>query len=577
METHSNFTFVETGTPTTRRGTAEGSTARSIIRSHAMQQVWEQRRLQRAQSHGHGKFEIVFESGKPTDAANTTRSAEPKAHPYERPCETRPTRGATRSGKKSLNQKLHTSTSEGVVYPPNTETGKKNSKFEALPNIEDESLRKSRSLLPGIRATKSRANLSGQVDRSFWHISPANPPSAIALCLMDPFDTCAISLGPKESRYMTHYFQALSWRLTLPKRTWLRYAIHDPGLLHGVLAIAAAHYSLATTRGLSDDALFHYGKTINHVQNCLKDPELRFSDGVIGAIGRMVICHLIFGNRDHFITHIRALDRCAAARGGLENLGMLGQLKYIVGCCVAGAAIIWWEDVPFQLRHPYGLLDYLAVDDVPDAEAHDPEWGAAFYELNERGFLSDKLLGITEAMVALNSVIVSRRSWDESQQRVFGEQCNKLSLRLIYLKEEEAVSDREMAPHDHMRECVRLAMHFYILAYQREAPLLSNFSIQILHQLRDSLVATDLETSWGGGQLGEVLLWVLIITASGCVRPQDRECAGAQLRKTALQLGVREWPKVKRICRRFLFVDSAIEWKAWPLWKDHGPRSLDGS
>jgi Fungal specific transcription factor domain len=374
---------------------------------------------------------------------------------------------------------------------------------------------------------------------------------------------------------MTHYFQALSWRFTLPKKTWLRYAIHDPGLLHGVLAIAAAHYSFATTRGLSDDALFHHGKTINHVQKCLQDPVLRFSDGVIGAIGRMVICHLIFGSRQHFITHIKALQRSAEARGGLENLGMIGQLKYIIASCVAGAANMWWEDVPPQLRHPYGPLDYPAVDDVPDAEPHDPDLGSAFRELNKTGFVSDTLLDICEAMIALNSVITSRRTWNEPQQRVFGDQCNKISIRLIYLKDDETASHGKRTPCDHMRECMRLAVHFYVSIFQRDVPLLSNVSIQTLHQLRDCLYLTDLETSWGGGQLGEVLLWILIITASGCVRPQERECAGAQLRKTATQLGVTTWSEVKQICRNFLFLESAMEWKTWPLWKDYGPRLED--
>lgn len=566
METHSNFTFVETGIPHSRRGTSRGSAARSLIRSHAMQQVWEQRRLQRAQGQRDSNFEIVFENEQMKGAKKS------KTRPSQQSCGNQPASKTTKSAKKVNKQTLPPSNTSEAAKSSIVGSCKENGRRGRSVNTKDGALQTLGDGSSGAERVTQQANAGIGNSQSSWNPSP---PSAIGMCLMDPFNTCAVSLGTRESRYMTHYFQALSWRFTLPKQTWLRYAIHDPGLLHGVLAIAAAHYSFASTRGLSDDALFHHGKTINHVQKCLDDPALRFSDGVIGSIGRMVICHLIFGDRLQFITHLTALQRSAEARGGLESLGMVGQLKYIISSCVAGAATIWWEDVPPQLKYPYGFLDYPAVDDVPDVEPHDPEWGSAFRALNHTGFLSDTLLDICEAIVALNSVISSRRSWDEAQQRIFGDQCNIMSLRLVYMKENESISRHQMTTQDHMRECVRLAVHFYVSAFQRDVPLLSNLSIQTLHRLKESLYLTDLETSWGGGQLGEVLLWVMIITASGCVRPQERDCAGAQLRKTALQLGVTEWLQLKRICRRFLFLDSAVEWKTWPLWKDYGPRSED--
>lgn len=571
METPSSYTFVETGIPTSRRGSSKGSIARSLIRSHAMQQVWEQRRLKRSQGHGDGSFEIVFENEKLKGSRKT--KLPPRRHPPETGSSSKGVaKGA--SSRLDLKSTLKTAVDEagGSVHSKSsTQKGGKDVPHDA----QNDTLHQRKNGKSGAPRVKQKAKPYIANSQTFWDSSPNNSPSALAMRLVDPFDTCAVSLGPKESRYMNHYFQALSWRFTMPKKTWLGYAIRDPGLLHGVLAIAAGHYSFSTAGGLSDDALFHHGKTISHVQNCLADPLLRFSDAVIGSIGRMVICHLVFGNREHFITHFKALQRCAEARGGLESLGMVGQLKYVAASCAAGAATIWWEDVPPQLRYPYGPLTYPAVDDVPDAEPYDPEWGSALRELNRLGFLSDQLLDICEAMLALNSVIASRRIWDESHQRAYGDQCNKLSLRLAYLKEAEAIDFAEMTVEDHMRACVHLAVHYYITAFQREVPLLSNPSIQTLHLLRESLYCTDLETSWGGGQLGEVLLWVMIITASGCVRPQERECVGSQLRKTAMQLGVTDWVEVKRICRRFIFLESVVEWKTWPLWKDYGPRSED--
>lgn len=531
-----------------------------------MHQVWEQRRLQRAQDHGDGNFEIVLENQMLEEAERSN------AKPCPRPPNAQPAKGAARSVRQTSTRKLpRSNTSDGAVKRTKGEASKDDSKYRQLGGNDGEAVRKPGKVLSGaVHGQQSTIIYDGNFPTS-RKSSAATTPNAIGMRLVDPFDSCAISLGPKESRYLTHYFQAFSCRFTLPKRTWLRYAIHDAGLLHGVLAIAAAHYSFATTQGFSDDALYHHGKTINHVQKCLGDPVLRFSDGVIGAIGRMAICHLIFGNRQHFITHTKALQRCAEARGGLESLGMVGQLKFVISSCVAGAATIWWDDVPPQLKYPYGFLDYPAVDDVRDAESRDPELGSAFRELYEIGFLSSSMLDICEAVVALNSVISSQREWNESQQRIFGDQCNKLSLRLVYLKESEAFCHREMTECDHMRECVRLAVHLYVTVFQRDVPVLSNLAVQTLQRLSDYLSVTGLENPWGGGQLGEVLLWVLTITASGCVMPKQREWAGPRLRKIATQLGLTEWSQVKRICRRFLFLESAVEWKTSPLWKDYGP------
>lgn len=566
MEAPSKFLFIETGIPTSRRGAYRGSTARSLIRSHAMHQVWEQRRLQRAQGHAERNFEVILQN-QSLEAAEKSN-----ASPSTRPPNTEPANGGSIDVRQHSSRILPRSyTLDEDVGPSRGKVRMDDSKVQQPQGNDGKSLRRRR--MPVKRGANPYED-----DSHTQRTSCSTPsPVAIGMCLMDPFDTCAVALDFKDSRYMTHYFQAFSWRFTLPKRTWLRYAIHDAGLLHGVLAIAAAHYSFATTQGLSDDALFHHGKTINHVQKCLADPMLRFSDGVIGAIGRMVICHLIFGNRQHFITHLEALRRITEARGGLESLGMVGQLKYVIASCVAGAATIWWRDVPAQLKHPYGFLEYPAVEDVREAEPCDPESGSAFRNLNSIGFLSNRMVDICDAVVALNSYIRSQGVWDEPQQRVFGDQCNKMSLRLIYLKESEALGHFEATERDHMCECIRLAVHFYVVVFQRDVPLLSNLSIQTLHQLQSFLCLTDLENSWGGGQLGEALLWVLTIAVSGCVMPKEREWMGAHLRKTATQLGITQWVQVTRICKRFLSLENTAEWKTRLLWENYGHQTTNNS
>lgn len=92
------------------------------------------------------------------------------------------------------------------------------------------------------------------------------------------------------SRLTVTDFQAMSWKFTMPKQKWLRYAMEDPGLLHSVLFIASAHYSVAKTTvpGLSIDARRHAAATISIIKRRMMDPVQRCSDATIGAIGRVI-------------------------------------------------------------------------------------------------------------------------------------------------------------------------------------------------------------------------------------------------------------------------------------------------
>lgn len=144
-------------------------------------------------------------------------------------------------------------------------------------------------------------------------------------------------------------FNALSWKFTMPKKVWLRFAMEDPGLLHSVLFIASAHYGFATTKNLTltTDAKKHAAASIACLKECLQDPKRQASDQALGTILRLNtwsvslllsslnspaahMVQLMQGDRETFAKHMKRIDRIVRMRGGLDNLGMKGQLRYFV-------------------------------------------------------------------------------------------------------------------------------------------------------------------------------------------------------------------------------------------------------
>ena len=575
MDSPSQFTFVDANS-FSKRTTQTSPTAKSLIRSHAMQQVWEQRRLKRARE---GRAEQPSEADcekRQLEASTQLRLDQRRPFPET----SRGNKGATKSNRKSVAERRVSRL--GAVKDDDLKPDQSKKSDSKIDNRLKHSticqIQQGTTHSSHVQVVQNRFLESKQPAESCYIRAASPSPRAVGMPLMDPFNTCAVQLGVKESLYINHYFQAVSWRFALPKKAWLQVAIHDSGLLHGILAIAAAHYSCAITRGLSNDAIYHHGKTIKYVQDRLGDPRSQFSDGVIGSIGRMVICHLIFGSREHFITHVRALQRCIEARGGLDNLGMTGQLKYVAASTVAAAATIWWNDVPLQLRYPYGALEYPAALDAPETETGHPEWGLGFHQLYERGIISDTLLDICDTIIAMSKLLDTQRSWTEPQQRIYGEQSNKLSYRLVYLREREDHDTwGKKTPEILIRDCVRQMLHFYMSAFQRDVPLESNICMQSMQNVAEILYRDDLEPYWSNGILGEVRLWMLIVSGAGSVRPQDRARAGKHLRRTTLQLGVTDWYKAREISHKFVYLGKSLDSKALPFWEKYATLSTEGN
>ena len=139
----------------------------------------------------------------------------------------------------------------------------------------------------------ARANRSAEAD-------------TLSIGMLDPFQMACIRIESRTNAYLHHCeylipgllacsltcqdMSALSWKFTMPKRIWLRYAMEDPGLLHSVLFVASAHYGFATTksRTLTTDAKRHAAAAITCIKECLQDPARQVSDQTIGALARLI-------------------------------------------------------------------------------------------------------------------------------------------------------------------------------------------------------------------------------------------------------------------------------------------------
>jgi hypothetical protein len=209
MDAPSNFTFVKfKGTPE-RRGKGCDAISRSIIRSHAMQQVWEQRRLEYAKNHGKGKFEIVLENERVDGTENLTT---PSRQRRLGSVATSSTKGAkVNQGHKARPLTSPDELSDGSAYPFGNDHASK--RFSGT---------SSHSLSPteSFSTTSSPSEQRLRSCKGYSQASAVLPgtvsPSAIGMGVMDPFHTCAVSFGPKESRYMNHCEPLLRSNCVLP-------------------------------------------------------------------------------------------------------------------------------------------------------------------------------------------------------------------------------------------------------------------------------------------------------------------------------------------------------------------------
>ena len=475
MSPPSNYTFVDTGTPSCRQVSRE---SKSVIRSHAMQQVWDQGLRGQGKERGQSGSKIVPKQKieKKTTLLLATVQASPQL--------TRPQR--------------------------KNKTTKKGSGRTA----------KSRSV-------KSHGRENGLSQQSL---------------VPSPTTSINVRTDPKQEEHadLTSLFQKISCGLVVPERA----SAYGHGISSGVLAIAAAHQSVSQNGKLSYDAISHDRDNLNYILSSLSFQTRCLSDNTISCLALMIIFSLISGAQDDFIQKIMALERFILQRGGLMTLG--DEPRSLIASCVASATSFHWEKVPHSLRHPYGLLDYAAIQDIPRDQSYEPERGSGFQNLHVDGIICNDLLHLFAAVVWLDSALSLCKIQGEQPQPHLGMLCNKVSLRFVYLKEYHP---------DDIKEWVRLGVYYYHLAFQRALPRSSVLLTSIQRRLEDA--QAKMEDLQNSRQLCDVMLWNQFIILLGWRTSQDRVVVAEQLRMAALRLGVTGWDGLKKIFTKFLYSDRA--------------------
>ena len=345
------------------------------------------------------------------------------------------------------------------------------------------------------------------------------------------------------------------------KQAWLQYASIDKSMLHGTLAIIIANHFFATTGFNSESAIRHYQETNKRIQ----DFNLSVSDTTIASICCMAIYQLIIGDRSQFRLHVQLLGHSASLRGGLEKLGMEGQLHHLIASCVANAAFCYWEHVPDSLKYPYGPLGDSAFQDAGCLPWVDAEYGVGFQELFNLGFLDVFLLDTCRAMVQIDGVMNDHQRW--AQQCDHSGRFNKLSLRLTYVKRYQITESLEMGLNQQIYECIRLTVHFYLITFQQHNHLLSNSLTLALDQFCEALSRIVISTVWDDGLLSNLLLWIWLMIASADGR--ENTVAISQLHQVLGQRKVTHWQQLQCIYQRFLGRNRRLDRKTLQLWQDY--------
>ena len=303
MEPSSGLTFVTVGPEEVRKR----KTSRSLVRSHAMSKVWEERKekhAKRSTDRDRGLREGDMNS---LTSRNLARGSTALGQ-----CQVRPSRSRK------------------------TEPGSSRSKLTDSEGWVEEDLADAiaSSGLFGIPSPPcSCGDSHGRTSQDSWSISPHNSdsenslipiaqsPDSFGAGLLDPFNTAVFPLDRRASRHIQYYFENMSWKLTMPKNPWLSYAITDEALLHATIFHSAAHYHRSTNQRMGRESFNHLGLAMRMVRERLQDPDQATTEATIGTIARMVTGYAIYGPHDTWMQHTQGLENMLTVRGALSDQG----------------------------------------------------------------------------------------------------------------------------------------------------------------------------------------------------------------------------------------------------------------
>ena len=136
--------------------------------------------------------------------------------------------------------------------------------------------------------------------------------------------------------------------------------ITEPAILNVVLLTAASHY--AADRSMPDAKQCLYGlkhEAIAETQKLLLQNVGMINDQVIGAVAKLASYEAMFGEREQYHIHMRALVRMVEMRGGLLALGLDGLLmRMVLGIDLNSAFLL---GCPVYFKPAFPLAGHVAI------------------------------------------------------------------------------------------------------------------------------------------------------------------------------------------------------------------------
>ena len=136
--------------------------------------------------------------------------------------------------------------------------------------------------------------------------------------------------------------------------------ITESALLNIVLLTAASHY--ASNRLMPDAKQYLYSlkhEAISATNKLLQNLGKKVNDQFIGAVAKLASYEAMFGEREQYHTHMRALVRMVEMRGGLLALGLDGLLMRMVLWIDLNSAFLLGCPVYFRATVP--LAGHVAI------------------------------------------------------------------------------------------------------------------------------------------------------------------------------------------------------------------------
>ena len=352
-------------------------------------------------------------------------------------------------------------------------------------------------------------------------------------------------------------------------------------MCHSVLALLTAQGE----QGQTQKQLFHETGALRWIQWKLnetrdKPPE----DSMILAVTRIAQANAFWASEEAACSHMLGVAYLVERRGGMDNLGYDGYLKFAIANCYF-PNFMWFHRMPYSIRYPYGRL-------LPNLPMKESEWleglrgkQSAFLRREAQEFMSIELREIL-LTISVDDIELDAQVNPETTIAsivYLSQKSAQLGLRLIYAGiEDGSIPDdfeREnytlmvdsKSPQREAEDLLRFVATMHLWLKRREMTLTIRPILRCHTRVRQLLDEIDMAKTflnkshcpWGA----QLLSWLLIMLGSSSL-DQNRRYYLTLMHKHLSSLRGMDWTEVEYICRHFLWLESTCPAPCEAFWQE---------